>query len=57
MSIDFDTLCNDLENGKLERQDDGVRRIGDVLPVVLARYDLGRLDGACEALDKAPAAG
>ena len=57
MSIDFDILCTELDNGRLEPQDDSVRRIGDVLPFVLARYELGFPEAACEALDKTPAAG
>ena len=57
MSIDFDILCSELDNGRLERRDDSVRRIGDVLPFVLARYELGCPEAACEAIDKTPAAG
>ncbi|HEV3137450.1 MAG TPA: hypothetical protein VGZ26_06090 [Pirellulales bacterium] len=48
MSIDLDIPCIDQPVGALEFRPNTVRVIGDILPLVIAKYGLDRIDDDCE---------
>jgi len=48
MAIDLDILCIDQPIGALEFRPNTIRVIGDILPLVIAKYGLDRLDDDCE---------
>ena len=44
MSVYLDVIHTDRQVDSRERRDDTVRSIGEILPLVLARYELGCVD-------------
>jgi hypothetical protein len=48
MNANWNLLGTDERHSDREGQEEAVRRIGEVLPQVMARYQLGALDPLCE---------
>ncbi len=52
MNANLNLLGTEEQRGDGEGQEGAIRRIGEILPLVMARYQLGALDCLCEVSEE-----